>query len=378
MPTSPKPKKLSLAQKHKQELCDCYDTSILPEAKHCTFQPFPDGWDFTPDVGNGQKRGEIFTPRWVVDKMITDSGMLPKEAVYAGDYSAPSSIALKCISSRINEPAVGTANYSATILYHKLRYAAVEAATNGKSLKSGKVSSRAKIDSNEKLARYHKLLLTAVASMYMFDIDSGNLQTTKQRLLGRPTPLNHHTAQSYWKEYLENWLYYSQGKKPTRKVAEAIAKQVDESLEAAHKNWHKFVKSGKGVIDTAYEEAVGQPMPAALNSQLRYILDKNIKLFNGIVRENTTDAAKGFYCPGWDGVNWIWWEFKEVAGNETDFVNSKKVVALKKMILSGELRQLKEKLANSKDYKERQGLAKQKKRLEEELYGVRIPGSLFG
>lgn len=48
-------------------------------------QVFIDGWDFTPDVGNGKSRGEIFTPRFIVDKMIS-MGIIPPSIVYNNNY----------------------------------------------------------------------------------------------------------------------------------------------------------------------------------------------------------------------------------------------------------------------------------------------------
>lgn len=50
--------------------------------------PFPDGWSYISNVGNNESRGEVFTPRWVVDKMIADDSILPSRMVFDAQYRA--------------------------------------------------------------------------------------------------------------------------------------------------------------------------------------------------------------------------------------------------------------------------------------------------
>ena len=159
-------KKLSDLQKHASDDCGC---SVLSSPNFCIYQPFLDGWDFTPDVGNGGKRGEVFTPRFIVDKMIVDSGMLPEAAVYNYDYTTLGREAMiAVVHAKVNEPAIGTGNFSSTILWHKIHYV-FELAKN----KRGRVD----------VKKYNLYLLEAIASMYSNDIDAGNLETSKWRFL---------------------------------------------------------------------------------------------------------------------------------------------------------------------------------------------------
>lgn len=317
----------------------------------------PDGWDFTPDVGNGQKRGEIFTPLWIVKKMITDSGMLPEKAVYDNDYNSKTSDSLKYISNRINEPAIGTGNYTSTILYHKLRYALTEALhpnnENSKTVRTIRL-----LEENE-LPYYHYLFLTAIGSMYSFDIDVGNCETVFNRLLGSKIPLNSEVHKEYWTDYLIEKLTVSQ--KLYDRDKKNIRKQVQESLDSAQINWGKFAGRGKGVVDTAYFEATGRMLPIELRVECENILKENVKLFNGVKEE---DTVSGFYCPGTNNVEWSWWSFENVG--EFLPVVSKVRVSLQEQLIRGELRQLECRKGSNIYYSDED--LKRKKELEAKLF----------
>jgi hypothetical protein len=278
-------------QAHKAESCDCYDSGVVVAQKRCNYREFPDGWSFVADAGNAQARGEIFTPRWVVDQMIVDAGILPDEAVHLSDYSRPQPA---YIERRVCEPAVGTGNYLATILYHRLRYAAALAGGAG--------------GGSPDLDRYHTHLLKSVASVYAYDIDVGNLEVAKRRLLSSGKhPLNDAQTIDQWTLSLTKWLNQDSERK---KVSyEAVKPSVLSSLNEAHRHWNRFVKDGQGIIDSAYRQSTGGKMPNWLYDQCQEILSKNLLLFNGIKETDTLDWQTGFFVPGYGAAEWTWWHF---------------------------------------------------------------------
>lgn len=263
------------------------------------YQIFPDGWDFTPDVGNGQKRGEIFTPRFIVDKMISDAGIFPKEAVYQGDYSTVSADeAAEIVKTRVLEPAVGTSNFGSTILWHKLNYAAA---------------------ASSNLNKLEELFLTASASLYSFDIDPGNLSTTLRRFLGSSEKTKKYGSQEYWVDHISDALFQGHTGCPevdAPKLEQWITSFVKNSLAEAEANWSSFINPD-GVVQKVwraiYEARGGEPgfedmtdtIPSPLFSKMCEALEKNTKLFNGIVESDS--VKEGFTVPGWRNVVWSWW-----------------------------------------------------------------------
>ena len=198
------------------------------------YQIFPDGWDFTPDVGNGQKRGEVFTPRFIVDKMISDAGIFPKEAVYQGDYSTVSAEeATEIVKTRVLEPASGTANFGSTILWHKLNYASTASST---------------------LLELEEYFLMGAASLYSFDIDPGNLSTTLHRFLGKTSRTKKYGTVDYWFTHINSAL----SQEPTESLEtdtpepkQWITNFVKGSLTEAETNWSSFV-TPDGVVQKVW------------------------------------------------------------------------------------------------------------------------------
>lgn len=279
---------------HRARKCDCYKPSIAGPEKRCNYRSFEDDWSFVPDVGKTQSRGEIFTPRWVVDQMIVESGMLPAKAVHDKDYSKPKA---EYIEARVIEPAVGTANYLATILYHKTQYA-----------KSLSTNQRGRITN---LDQYHTNLLTAVASVYAYDVDSGNLETSKRRLLSSgKQKINTPQAVDWWTSRIVKTLNHNPDKK--QKIGYSrVRPSVKNSLNEAQRHWHQFIQGGSGIIDSAYKDATGERMPSWLYEQCQEILDKNIQLFNGIKEGDTLDWHDNLFIPGYKFVTWTWWYFRK-------------------------------------------------------------------
>lgn len=314
---------------HNDGACGCSKDSNPNE---CIYQVFLDGWDFTADVGNGKKRGEIFTPRFIVDKMITDVGIFPAAGLYDQDYTTVSAEeASEIVHKRVVEPAVGTANFTATVLWHKLQYAYT-----------------ASCDANGELdiQSYHQHVLTAVASIYAFDIDVGNVEVTRRRLLENSTPITDESVQAAWITELTAALAEDS------RNSEVITATVQESLEIAAEHWSKFLnmKHG-GVIQQLYTRHTGQQLPEDLYAHCAKILQQNMKLFNGIEQEDTvveaTDEASAFTCPGWDNVYWDWWNINVDAQGDITVDSTKVSMALQ--ILTGSIEQLEIQAARLKE-----------------------------
>lgn len=272
------------------------------------YQSFPDGWDFTPDVGNGQKRGEVFTPRFIVDKMISGAGIFPKEAVYQGDYSTVSAAdAAKIVKTRVLEPAVGTSNFGSTILWHKLNYASTASST---------------------FLELEEYFLAGVASLYSFDIDPGNLSTTLYRILGKTSLTERYGNVEYWVDHISDTL--SQESTgcldiDAPELEQWITSFVKNSLAEAETNWSSFA-TPDGVVQkvwkAVYEVRSGEPgfetmtdtIPVPLFSKMCKVLEKNTKLFNGIVESDS--VKEGFTVPGWRNVVWSWWTVERTPEGE--------------------------------------------------------------
>lgn len=329
-------------QAHRSGECGC---SVLVNPNHCIYQPFLDGWDFTPDVGNGQVRGEIFTPRFVVDKMIADVGMLPREAVYDYNYHVADgrkltkAQTLAFITNKINEPALGTANFTATILWHKLEYAAALATTVNRENNSSHL--------NQQAYEYYATL--AVASMYANDIDPGNAQTTKWRLL-RSSEISTPQNMEFWAQHIASYYdpkTFGTGKRKTDKQKERwgrLMSQVQNSILLASINWGT-ADQDKGVLDVQYQKHTGFAPSPELIHLWKSILDENIKLFNGIVEKNTTTHGEEFVA-GWQHVWWRDWKFKQAKheGEIPTIIEPPIMVSLAKQIHEGRLNRLKTEL----------------------------------
>lgn len=308
---------------HGSNLCGC---SVLSNPKHCVYQRFLDGWDFTPEVGMGDARGEIFTPRFIVDQMITDSGLLPKKVVYQYDYKGSQDTLRKYVGHKVFEPAVGTGNYSATVLWHKLEMAHELTGYTDRS-KDGLPP----LKSPEQLRRYQAYTLVALGSIYFNDIDPGNLQTTKWRLYRDGEILSDANVE-FWTNQIEN----AASSPVDRKITfEAVA----ASIKAASENWGRGDRD-RGVLDVLYEKHTGLDAPEWLQEAWKHILDKNGLLFNSISLDDS--AEEGFTVPGYSKVKWVWWKFtnnqKEVGAYATE-------IPMLLQVRLGELRELEDSIA---------------------------------
>lgn len=317
-------RKKNALELHKTGECGC---SIMTNPNNCIYQPFLDGWEFTPDVGNGQKRGEVFTPLFIVNRMIENIGMIPKEAVYEHNYTTLNNEDKQTvISSKVLEPAVGTGNYISTILWHKLNYAFA-----------------ASLDENTQIdpAEYEQNVLKAVSSIYIFDIDPGNLETTYQRLFRTEATLNSKAKVDKWSNKIKGGL-----DKESNTTKANIVQMVKESLNSAEENWSSFlIASPEGIVQSLYKAHMNTEISEELSGKISEILDENVKLFNGIVKEDT--IQEGFVVPGWKNVVWKWWNVDE------DLSLSFDKVRLADQMISGEI----EKLQKQADELEKNGKA---------------------
>lgn len=311
---------------HKENECGC---SVLSNPNNCIYQQFLDGWNFTPDVGNGQKRGEVFTPRWVVDKMILDVGMFPKSAVYEFNYETLNKTEkLEKISSKVVEPAVGTGNYISTVLWHKLQYAYSAALT---------------VDNSLNVSEYHINFLSAVSSIYAFDIDCGNLEITKRRILGNDNLVNNEKTVLIWTNKLNSSFV-----DPVSESLQNIEINVQASLNEAFTNWHKSLEENNyGIIKTLYKEHTGKEITETLFKSCETILNDNIKLFNGIVKDDVIDDKT--ICPGYKNVVWRWWDIS--ISNDGNYELNFEEVRLLEQMITGEIELLEKKVEKLKTEK---------------------------
>lgn len=325
---APKVKRVKPLQAHNEEICDCYDNTIEVAKKKCIYRTFPDGWSFVSDAGKGQVRGEVFTPRFIVDKMIVDSEMLPGEAVYNGNYSDfTQEEMLKFISQTIVEPALGTANYSSTIIWYRLEFA------------NAYVKKFVKGNKAEKKRRYIELLLTVFGSNYAFDIDPGNLETSSQRILGRGEhALNSPETKEKWVDILTKGLKNPEGH------GDVIRATVVSSLGEAMSHWDSMVLPD-GVLQQLYRRHMGEEVPSWLVEKCWQIMGENFKLFNGIVEEDT--LKEDFATPGWSDVVWRWWTFS--VDDSLNITESFEEVPLREQLLQGKREQLEAKMQSLKD-----------------------------
>jgi len=306
--------------KHQAGRCGC---SLKKNPNNCIYQSFLDGWNFTPDVGNGSSRGEIFTPRFIVDKMIVDAKILPRKAVYNYDYRGSQETLRKYIGARVFEPAVGTGNFISTVLWHKLEMA--HELTGYTPNAEGKP-----VKSDSQLRRYQAYTLVALGSIYFNDIDVGNLQTTKWRLF-RDREISSNINIAFWVKYLQESLA-----KPVK--VSVIKKLVSASIEEASENWGTKDRD-RGVLDDLYYKHIGLEAPDWLRSAWKLVLDTNGKLFNAIQSEDT--IKDDFICPGNNKVMWTFWRFE----NSRELVTAlRDAVPLSRQLLEGELRNLSNKI----------------------------------
>lgn len=301
-------RKKSALQKHKDSECGC---SMFTNPHNCIYQPFLDGWDFTPDVGNGKTRGEIFTPRFIIDKMLLEVRIFPPEGIYDLNYSIPANEALERVQARSNEPAIGTANFTSAILWHKLEYAAI-AAKN----KSGKINRK----------KYDLYTLMAVASIYANDIDPGNLTTTMLRLT-RKDKVNSPAHVNRWVEHVLSF-----GSEEDR---DKVTQQITQSLESANNIWHEHLKE-EGVLYRQYKRHTNDEPDEWLTSMWDEIIMENIKFFNGIATDTVNDE-KGI-VPGWHTVSWAWWDFEYDEQGQVSV--TKKMVPMTRQVYLSQLKSL--------------------------------------
>lgn len=329
-------KKLNAEKLHINGDCGC---SIAANPNNCIFQPFLDGWEFQPDVGNGQKRGEVFTPRFIVEDMIQKIGLIPTAALKDFNYNTISEEdKQKIIEAKVLEPAVGTGNYISTILWHKLEYAC---------------SSALDIRTNTlDLPKYFKNFFKAVSSIYAFDVDSGNVMVTKMRLLGGKFGHNPELKKVLKdEETLKQWVRHYRESLQLESLEETndetIRKVLNQSFEDASENWGKFLEdSEEGVISYLFKKHTGSEIPDAVYDHCDFVLNfnNNLKTFNGIKEEDTVE--KDFICRGWKDVNWVWWDYtatdKLISIGVTD-------IPLALQLKQGELDELEEKAETFKN-----------------------------
>jgi hypothetical protein len=281
-------------RQHLDRECGC---SRHTNPRGCLYQMFLDGWDYTPDAGNGQSRGEVFTPRVIVDYMISQAGIMPPEIVYDGAYAqlarADKSQALKLMRAKVYEPAVGTGNFISTILFHKLGLA--------HACSIDEAGGQLDVDA------YQHYLLEAVGSCYASDIDPGNLQTTWWRILRDGSPILHETSQEHWVNVITSLAHSPRSVERASAYAEEneaayqrVTDHVVESLAAAQSNW-AVLETDDGLLEQMYKEHTSRQLPKPVKQAVNGILSRNLRLFDSL--SSTDDEL----CPGSQSVHWYEW-----------------------------------------------------------------------
>jgi hypothetical protein len=285
----------SLLELHQDKECSCSDNT---EGNDCISQLFPDGWDFTPDRGKGKDTGEIFTPVPVINRILADLAMVPGATIYKHKYSSKG--APKYIAARVCDQACGTGNFFIIVLNHKLGYC------------------RELFEKEQSLKKLEVNILRSISSMYAYDIDPGNLELLKRRSLSHGKhPVDDYKAINYWTEYQDaifNGQDYQQNKKNV--PLEEIRLFTSRALSSAQEYWGDNLKDGRGLIDEFYRQLIGDRMPDWLYWQIREILDKNIKLFDGLSMFNI--LREGDFRPGIESVEWTEWSIVEDPENPDD------------------------------------------------------------
>lgn len=266
-------KRKSLIQQHVDNKCDC--THNPGQDNTCIYQCFVDGWDFTPDVGRGQTSGEIFTPRFIVDKMITTSGMFPEAVVYHNDFTECTEEDLEhMVGSTVCEPATGTGNFISTILHHKLQAAYELATRRGQDI--------------------DHLVPQAVGTVYAYDIDAGNLETTLRRLTRHDgTPLDDKHIVKYWVDHIVGLIVPDSDR-------DQITTTVQTSLTEAQHHWATQLRSQGVLAAFLNDHHAGDSEDLLVRCE--DILRENIKIFNGIVNDHTPTM------PGVKDITWTFWD----------------------------------------------------------------------
>lgn len=267
------------------------------------YAKFSDGWDFSPDAGNSYSRAEVFTPKYVVDVMVEQLGLFAVDAVRNNDYSTFSDDeAERAVKASIVEPAVGTANFLSEVLHHKLGYAY-------------------ELTLRDPNLSFDVLSTEALSSVYANDIDCGNLQTAKMRLLYGGS-IDVASMSVFWSS---QFLKHA-GFDPDSKTVETF----EDSLAAASKKWGSFLQ-GDGVMSKSYMKFTGVEPADKLKEVWSDIVDRNFLLFDSIT-EHTVNSV-----PGWGGISW---RIHEVSHGSDGVEVESRPIAVKLQLGLAELEQL--------------------------------------
>lgn len=271
-------KKVNPLTKHRNGDCGC---SIKDNPNRCVYQTFLDGWEFTPDVGNSKSRAEVFTPRWVVDKMVVDSGLMTESMVYQQDFSNINEETYNTIlNNRVIDLATGTGNFVTEILSLKLLMV--------------------KHYIHEKFGKYNvpqfcEDILKAVRSVYAFDIDYGNVKTVWERIVGM------NDSELWNDKFLEETATTFDSTVTLDMLKSSYA--VKESFDSAAEHWGKHLELKNDLVGRFYFNTTGENIPEELADNVKNSLFHNLKVFNGITKD---DDLVGM-VPSYMNIVWRFW-----------------------------------------------------------------------
>lgn len=191
------------------------------------------------------------------------------------------------LDTTVQEPAVGTGNFTSTIVWHKLNVAFLAAQGS-----AGEVD----IDT------VHENVMRAFASVYFFDIDPGNVEVTIRRIV-RYTfdDITSPDTVDYWTEKIIRLLELEERVQDENYTADderynTVYDTVELSLQEADNRWTKFLEDNDSVLDQLYEKYVGEPLYEELVVDVMDIIDRNALVYNGISENQDNNI------PGWRAV----------------------------------------------------------------------------
>lgn len=218
----------------------------------------------------------------------------------------------KILDTTVQEPAVGTGNFTSTIVWHKVKVALLDAQ---------------KEDGLVDKDKAHMNILRAFASVYFFDIDPGNVEVTINRLVRYTDEyMTSESTVEYWSEKILGLLEiegvlddkeYTLGEDTINSVYD----YVSSSMQEAEDKWGEFLNSNDSVLDNLYQQFLGEYPDSVLLADVMEIVGNNAQVYNGI-SEKMSDNI-----PGWRAVEIVKYEDGVPARSISmfEFLTSKKI-----------------------------------------------------
>jgi hypothetical protein len=227
-------------------------------------KPYIDGWPYCSSAGNVSTRGEVFTPANFVKSMVDDVlNTIKKDSKNYIDYT-------------VLEPAAGVGHYICTILWHKME------CVYQKNKESQEQET--KITHQENLLNYQLDTIRALASIYVNDVDPGNIEVIKHRLFKNEEKINFAEKNiiSFWQEKISDLLKKKSHKKQVSSYVKTSLNQADQKWATFFAEQQKHLKHHGGILGMLYQKHTGTEAPQWLTKIWLSIMDENFQCFNFI------------------------------------------------------------------------------------------------